>query len=123
LADLQIPQHMKNILKGMNELAHTYKELEDKIGYPIDKYWDISTQMVEPMMRWTEGEHASVLCAEYNLFEGNLIRSITKCANMLDEWLAMATYCQHTDQIEKIVEVRQRVLRDVTVQDSLYLRL
>jgi superfamily II RNA helicase len=123
LADLQIPQHMKTILKGMNELAHTYKELEDKIGYPLEGYWDISTQMVEPMMRWMEGEHASVLCAEYNLFEGNLIRSITKCANMLDEWMAMATYCQHTDQIEKIVEVRQRVLRDITAQDSLYLRL
>jgi len=123
LSDLKIPPHMKTILKGMDELAHTYKELEDNIGYPIENYWDISTQMVEPMMRWMEGEHASVLCAEYNLFEGNVIRSITKCANMLDEWLAMATYCQHTDQIEKIVEIRQRVLRDVTTQDSLYLRL
>jgi superfamily II RNA helicase len=123
LSDLQIPQHMKTILKGMDELVHTYKELEDNIGYSIENYWDISTQMVEPMMRWMEGEHASVLCAEYNLFEGNVIRSITKCANMLDEWLAMATYCQHTDQIEKIVEIRQRVLRDVTTQDSLYLRL
>jgi len=123
LSDLQISPHMKTILKGIDELAHNYKELEDNIGYPLDNYWDISTQMVEPMLRWMEGEHASVLCAEYNLFEGNLIRSITKCANMLDEWLAMATYCQHTDQIDKIVEIRQKVLRDITTQDSLYLRL
>ena len=123
LADLQIPQHMYTILKEIDTIAHKYKSLEDTIGYPMEGYWDISTQMVEPMMRWMEGENASVLCAEYNMFEGNLIRSITKCANMLDEWMAMATYCQHTDQIEKIMDVRQRVLRDITSSDSLYLRL
>jgi len=46
-----------------------------------------------------------------------------KIANMLDEWLSMATYCHHTDQIEKIMEVRFSLIRDLVVSDSLYLRL
>ena len=123
LSDLKIPSHLHTILKKIDEFAYTYKEIEEKIGYPIDGYWDISTQMIEPICRWMEGENASVICAEYSLFEGNFIRCITKCANMLDEWLAMATYCQHTDQIDKIIEVRQRIIRDVVTSDSLYLRL
>jgi hypothetical protein len=70
-----------------------------------------------------EGEHASVICAEYDIFEGNFIRSVMKMANMMDEWLSMATYCQHVEQVEKITEVRTRIVRDIVISDSLYLRL
>jgi predicted RNase H-related nuclease YkuK (DUF458 family) len=35
----------------------------------------------------------------------------------------MATYCQHTEQIDKINEVRQKIIRDIVISDSLYLRL
>ena len=87
------------------------------------EYWKISFDMIEPMKRWLEGEHASTICSQYELFEGNFIRSIMKIANMLNEWLSMATYCQHTDQIEKILDVQQRLIRDIVVSDSLYLRL
>jgi len=44
-------------------------------------------------------------------------------ANMVDEWLSMAVYCQHVEQVEKITEVRTRIIRDMVVSDSLYLRL
>ena len=46
-----------------------------------------------------------------------------KMANILDEWLSMATYCQHTEQIDKIMEVRQKIIRDIVISDSLYLHL
>jgi superfamily II RNA helicase len=75
------------------------------------------------MHRWLNGEHASVLCSEYGLFEGNFIRSVLKMSNMLDEWLAMATYCQHTEQIQKISDVKALLVRDLVIADSLYLRL
>jgi len=79
--------------------------------------------MIEPMRKWIEGENASIICQEYGLFEGNFIRSIMKMSNMLDELLAMATYCQHIDQINKIMEVRQKIIRDIVISDSLYLHL
>jgi hypothetical protein len=41
----------------------------------------------------------------------------------LDEWLSMATYSQHTDQINKITEAKSLIVRDLVVSDSLYLRL
>ena len=79
--------------------------------------------MVEPIRKWIQGEHASVICAEYELFEGNFIRSVMKLSNIVDEWLSMATYCQHVDQIDKIIDVRQYLIRDIIISDSLYLRL
>ncbi len=79
--------------------------------------------MIEPIGKWLDGENASIICKNYDIFEGNFIRCIMKVANMLDEWLALATYCQHTEQINKIVEVRCKMIRDIVVSDSLYLHL
>jgi superfamily II RNA helicase len=104
-------------------MSEDFQTLEDKIGYPLQDYWKTSTQMIDPMYRWIQGENASIICQEYGLFEGNFIRSIMKMANMLDEWLSLATYCQHTDQIDKILEVQKRLIRDIVVSDSLYLHL
>lgn len=121
--ELNVSLEVKDILKSIKELANNLQSLEDKIGYPVQNYWAISTQMIEPMRRWIDGENASIICQEHGLFEGNFIRSIMKMTNMLDELLAMATYCQHTEQVNKIMEVRQKMIRDIVISDSLYLHL
>jgi superfamily II RNA helicase len=121
--ELNVTNEVREILYKVTNMAKEFESLESKIGYPIQDYWRISTLMVEPMRRWIEGENASLICKEHGLFEGNFIRSVMKMANMLDEWLSLATYCQHIDQIDKIMEVRQRIIRDIVISDSLYLHL
>ena len=123
LSDLRVSYKVTGAIQQLQTMAKEIEEMERRTGYPVEGYWNTSTVMVEPMWRWMEGEHASVICAEYNIFEGNFIRSVLKIANMLDEWLSMATYCQHTEQVEKITEVKSRLIRDVVVSDSLYLRI
>jgi superfamily II RNA helicase len=121
--ELNVSDDVRGALKTLKKIAEEYDTLENKIGYPIQDYWKISTQTIEPMRRWIEGENASVICQEHGLFEGNFIRAVMKMTNMLDEWLAMATYCQHTGQINKIIEVRKKMIRDIVISDSLYLHL
>jgi antiviral helicase SKI2 len=123
IQELNVSLEVKDILKSIKDLANNLQSLEDKIGYPVQNYWAISTQMIEPMRRWIDGENASIICQEHGLFEGNFIRSIMKMTNMLDEFLAMATYCQHTEQVNKIMEIRQKMIRDIVISDSLYLHL
>ena len=123
LSDLRVSYKVTGAIQQLQIMAKEIEEMERRTGYPVEGYWNTSTVMVEPMWRWMEGEHASVICAEYNIFEGNFIRSVLKIANMLDEWLSMATYCQHTEQVKKITEVKSRLIRDVVVSDSLYLRI
>ena len=123
---LDVSANLLLVLQQLQYLADESMALEH--GATLENYWNISTEMMEPMKRWmgnqeTQPDHASQICAKYELFEGNFIRSIMKISNMLNEWLSMATYCQHTDQIEKILEVQGRLIRDLVVSDSLYLRL
>ena len=121
--ELNVSDEVRKVLIDIRDMTQEFQSLEDKVGYPVQDYWTVSTQMIEPMRRWIEGENASIICQEHGLFEGNFIRSIMKMANMLDEWLAMATYCQHTEQVDKIMEVRQKMIRDIVISDSLYLHL
>ena len=123
IQELNVSSEVREVIGKIAQMAREFQELEDRVGYPMQDYWRISTQMIEPMRRWIEGENASLICQEHGLFEGNFIRSVMKMANMLDEWLALATYCQHTEQVDKIMEVRQRMIRDIAISDSLYLRL
>lgn len=121
--ELNISIDVYNTLLSIKKMAQEYQEVEDKIGCQVYDYWKISTQLIEPLRRWIDGENASVICQEHGLFEGNFIRSVMKMSNMLDEVLAMATYCQHTEQINKIMDVRQKMIRDIVISDSLYLHL
>ena len=122
--ELHVSAEVQDALQYIESMSTYYQKKEQSFGLEgVRHYWNVSTQWVEPIQRWMEGEHASVICAEYDIFEGNFIRIIMKMANMVDEWLSMAVYCQHVEQVEKITEVRTRIIRDMVVSDSLYLRL
>lgn len=124
LSTLSIPKKVKEILYGLGATAQGFMEDE----YPLqiqspDSYWSLSTTWIEPMYRWSLGEEASVLCAEYDLFEGNLLRSINKCVSLVEEWTALATYKKDVQMLDKLHGIEQSLKRTIATSDSLYLRL
>ena len=124
IGELHVSEEVCSALQYIDSMSVYYQTKEKSFGLEgASHYWKISTKWVEPIQRWMEGEHASLICKEYDIFEGNFIRVIMKMANMVDEWLSMAVYCQHVEQVDKITEVRTRIIRDMVISDSLYLRL
>lgn len=86
-------------------------------------YWDLNQTWVEPVWRWLGGLTAAELCAEYGMYEGNLMRVLLKMVNLLEEWRSLATLAEDVDELEKLRGLETRLLRDVAVCDSLYLRI
>jgi superfamily II RNA helicase len=125
LDELAVSLKVRTILYELDKIAIACMEVEIKneTNTGVDNYWDISTVMIEPMTRWMEGESASSICAVYELFEGNFIRTVLKTANMVDELISLATYCQHIEFLNHLMELRQQLVRDIIVSDSLYLHL
>jgi hypothetical protein len=115
VSQLDVSQESYDCLLLIERMTNEY--------YRLDKsdYWTISTEMIEPISQWIHGTPTSVICNDYELFEGNMMRSLLKISAILEEWLTMAIYSQHTDQIEKIMELKKRM--EITQADSLYLRL
>jgi antiviral helicase SKI2 len=121
---VNVSHELKDIIRNIQDMSEEYKQKDFEItGNLLEGYWDISLCMVAAISEWMNGQNASVICSKYDLFEGNFIRSIMKMANIIDEWLSLATYCQHVEQINKINEIKEKLMRDIVLSDSLYLHL
>lgn len=116
---------IQSALYALNEIAVDYMRIEDSIHAELSPhdYWKLSLYWIDPILRWVRGEHIAILCQEYGIFEGNFTRAVLKINNILDEWLSLATFCNRPEQIEGIIEVKARLVRDIVLPDSLYLRI
>lgn len=119
---LLVPDSVKDALM---DLSDYWKELCDaEIAEGAKQTgWTLSTFWIDPIWRWMEGESVSALCAEYDVYEGNMIRSVLKVQNMLEEWRCMAEYCEHVEVLDMLREANQLLIRETVIQDSLYLHL
>lgn len=120
--ELNIPLPVKDGLYELNEIWNDLRSAE-KASKAKPSEWNLCLSWVGPMWRWMEGDSVAQICSDYGIYEGNLIRSVLKLQNMLDEWRAMATYCNHTDVLKAFEKAHELLLREAVIQDSLYLHL
>lgn len=87
------------------------------------EYWWVTTFWVEIVTRWIAGSTATVLCHEYGLMEGNLMKGLLKVASLVREWKSMATVRADVEMLSKLEGVETKILHGLAVPESLYLRL
>lgn len=123
--NLVLPARVKDCLWKLDGLASDGLEAEQRIlgSSANETFWALDTTWIEICYRWYLGEPAAVLCSEYGVFEGNFVRSILKLANLVEEWIALATYTQKVELLAKYDGMRNQIVRDLVQPDSLYLRL
>jgi superfamily II RNA helicase len=124
LNDLSVSKSVKDALHSIGGIAEEFLGLEDSTGlHSPTGYWGLSLTWVDPIWRWIQGDSAAAICSEYGLFEGNFVRAVLRVANMVDEWTSVATLAQDLETLEKLQDVKQRLIREILVPDSLYLHL
>ena len=122
LSQLNIPDKVKEALLTLNDLWYDLTKIEKEKGAQHTE-WKLGTFWIDPMWRWMEGEAISVLCADYGIYEGNMIRSVLKLQSMLEEWRSLVTYCGDLDILHSLRDSHNLLIRDSVIQDSLYLHL
>ena len=124
IGQLDVPKQVVDALRFVEAKAQENQVIEARAGGRAkDGYWSLSTTWVEPVWRWLGGATLQELCADYETYEGNMIRIFMKLANLLEEWRSLAGYCEHAEMLEKLRGFEQVVLRDVAVCSSLYISL
>ncbi len=86
-------------------------------------FWDTHNYWAHIVADWLQGAEAAVLVQTYGIYEGNLMRSLLKTANLVDEWLSMATFSGDVEMLDRLKDVRGTLLRGLAQPESLYLRL
>ena len=128
---LAVPRAVKDVFAAMEGMGREAEKVEAVVGAaiaPRNGYWAVNTSWVEPVWRWLGGggaepATAAELCADYGFYEGNLMRVLLKMVNLLEELRCAATLSADVDMLEKMKGAELRLLRDVAVCDSLYLRI
>jgi len=123
---LDVPRPVIDALWDIHRMGEENQELERSVGAPRpprDSYWELNTTWVEPVWRWLEGATIQQLCTDYECYEGNLMRLLAKCGNLLEEWRSLATLAADTEMLEKMRGIEAAITRGAGAADSLYLRL
>jgi len=124
LNKMPISAKARHCLWEIDHLARVFQQKEEAVGVAVvSGFWELSLFWIEPVSRWLSGETASAVCAEFGIYEGNLYKALMSLNNMLNEVIAIATFCQHTDMIDKLKGCGEALLRDIAINDSLYLRI
>jgi len=123
IEQLQVDRVVKDLLYSVDKFAQGFVAKERALGIPYDNYWVLSASWAEPVWRWLHGSTSAEICADYGMYEGNLMRTVLRIANVADEWINIATFCEHTEMVSRMTAVKETLVREIAVVDSLYLRL
>jgi superfamily II RNA helicase len=83
--------------------------------------WEVTDYWHDVMCEWLEGN--DFVCEKYGVEHGNFVRATLKLANIVREWVSIATIKQDTAMIEKMIGIEQKLVRGFVIPDSLYLRI
>ncbi len=121
---LPITDHLRSCFMAMEEKKHAYicDEQAKQVISP-SKFWNVQYEWVEAMIRFYKGDNLSHICNDLQVFEGNMMRTISRCNNILEELRALATFQNDVALLQKIENVAPKISCQGLAQDSLYLHL
>ena len=122
---LSVSKEVDEVLDHLNRHVKKLIAMEERHRIPYDtKLWELSTDWIDPIAEWLEGEvSVAELAAKYELFEGNVQKALMKLGALLEEFQAMATISGNVELLKKLEDCRPLVLRDLILAESLYLRI
>jgi len=86
-----------------------------------NEFWSVNEYWRDPVYDWIHGD--DYVCEKYGIEHGNFTRAMLKLANIVDEWVNMATIQQDVEMVEKCKDIRTKIIRGFVIPDSLYLRI
>jgi len=124
---INIPGNVSAAIKEIMRMANNCRSVEDRnrVQVPAGKrqFWEINMEWVEPIWRWLQGAALSEIIHDYELFEGNFLRVLSKLVNILEEWRSLAILQNDTDMLNLLVNAELKVKSGLATNESLYLRL
>lgn len=122
--DSKLENENTKSLQLYEKVGNIRNELKNKeLIMSNDKYWEITDSYIEPMIKWIMGDIAESICKYYNIFPGNLYRLILSVSNTLEEFNTVCEINNDVEMLEMIKDMKNLIIRDIAVSESLYLRL
>jgi superfamily II RNA helicase len=80
-------------------------------------------EYVNPILDWYDGKHISDLITTYEIFEGDLIKTVNKIINFIDELNEGYIINNNLRIVDMLIKIKERLNREIISTESLYLKL
>jgi superfamily II RNA helicase len=84
-------------------------------------YWNLTSYWYEAVDAWMNGD--DFVCEHLGIEQGNFVRAMLKLSNIVDEWVNISTVAKDVEMVEKMKDVKGKIVRSFVIPDSLYLRI
>lgn len=116
--------HLQKELDKIDEDAAIGIKREERVGISDPSYWTITKEWLEPIQAWVTGNLSlSVVATSFDIYEGNLQKSLMKLMAIVEEFRGMCSLEGEVGWLSLLEGAQAIVLRDVVVAESIYLRL
>ena len=80
-------------------------------------------EYVYPLLDWYHGKHISEMITTYEIFEGDLIKTVNKIINFIDELNEGYILNNNLKIVEMLTKMKTQLTREIISTESLYLKL
>jgi len=113
-SDIMIIDTPKNMVEHYNNLKNLKMYKHEIFN---------GTLSMNCVIDWMKGDEIETICCNYEVFPGNLLRIILGLLNSIDEMTNVCILTENVIMLEKLNNAKQMLVRNDTINDSLYLRL
>lgn len=125
-SDLNLSQLEENCIRKMEDMAEAGQSRElvllQKLPFPFRNDWVLSKTMYLAVRDWYDGHNWHTIKQHYGDFEGNFIKNILRLVNFLQCILNVVKLIQNVPLIQKLDNVQEKLVRDIVMNDSLYIQ-
>jgi len=95
--------------------------LNATLPFPFTNDWKLSNKMYHAVRAWYEGGAWHEVKKHYYDFEGNFIKNILRLTNFIQSVHGVAIVIQDVALQQKLGNVQEKMIRDIVMNDSLYI--
>jgi superfamily II RNA helicase len=91
----------------------------------LESNFDLSLNRkdVHPVLDWYDRKHITEIIKEYSIFEGDLIKTVQRIINYIDEFKEAYVYVNKLDIVTRLGDIQKVLEREIVSTESLYLKL
>jgi superfamily II RNA helicase len=91
---------LEKCIKAFNSIQ---RDFERKAVPNFNNEWLVTLEWINHVMDWIDGKMSQLICQEYDIFPGNLYKSIMSVSNMVEELITVSTLDQNVVMLETLL--------------------
>ena len=122
ISDLDTTSNIINALKEIEKIGIYFQSLEDEYQIYIDTDYNIYLDFIETSYIWASGGTIADVYRYTQIYDGNFVKVIMRINNLCENLMNICKSIERYDICSKLEGFNEKLIRDITGNNSLYIK-